>query len=175
MMTTLDLGCGNRKEKGAIGVDISHNTKADIICDLNKFPYCFRDNQFDFVLCYDILEHLTDTLKVMQEIHRISKNRGIVKIRVPHYACYWGWSDPTHRKLFSPFSFEHFLERKPFKHYTSVCFELLERKIDFHRLFRHLGIEFLANRFLVRYEQFFAFIIRPHNIHLTLMVLKDPE
>jgi hypothetical protein len=99
----------------------------------------------------------------------------MVKIRVPHYACWWAHSDPTHKKLFSPFSFDHFLKEKIFEHYTKVCFKLVEREIGFHRVFKWLGIAFLANKFPVRYEQFFSFIIRPHNIYFTLLVLKDPH
>ena len=172
-MRILDLGCGNRKEKGAVGIDISRDTKADIIWDLNAFPYPLQDDEFDIVICYDILEHLTDTVRVMEEIHRIAKPNALVEIRVPHYACWWGWSDPTHKKLFSPFSFEHFLENRPHHHYTKISFKLIRRKIDFHRLFKWTLIEFLANRFPVRYEQFFAYFIRPQNIHISLVVLKD--
>ena len=172
-MKILDIGCGNKKEKGAIGIDISLDTKADIICDLNIYPYPLKDNQFDVILCYDILEHLIDTIKVMEEIHRIAKPNAIVKIKVPHYACWWGWSDPTHKKLFSPFSFDHFLEKKPHQHYTKAIFKLISRKIDFHRIFKWTLIEFLANRFPVRYEQFFTYFFRPQNIYISLTVLKD--
>ena len=38
-MKILDLGCGKRKRKGTVGIDISKDTDADIIHDLNKFPY----------------------------------------------------------------------------------------------------------------------------------------
>ena len=39
----LDLGCGNKKRDGTIGVDFNSRTKADIIHDLNIFPYPFED------------------------------------------------------------------------------------------------------------------------------------
>lgn len=99
-MNVLHLGCGNKKENGAIGVDISPDTQADVIHDLEIFPYPFSDNQFDLILCYDIIKHLQDTVKVMEEIHRVARNGAMVKIRVPHYACWWAYSDPTHKKLF---------------------------------------------------------------------------
>jgi SAM-dependent methyltransferase len=169
----LDLGCGKSKQAGAIGIDISPDTQADIVYDLSVFPYPFEDNQFDEILCYDIIEHLPDTVRVMEEIHRVAKPNAIVKIRVPHYACWWAYSDPTHKKVFSPFSFDHFLENKLFEHYTRVCFRLVSRKIDFHRVFKWTGLEFLANKFPFRYEQFFAFIFRPCNINFTLMVIKN--
>ena len=88
---SIDLGCGMRKEKGAIGIDINPATKADIIHDLNVFPYPLEDNKFDIIFCYDILEHLADTVRVMEEIYRFAKPNAIVIIKVPHYACWWGW------------------------------------------------------------------------------------
>ncbi len=35
----LDLGCGKKKREGAIGVDFSDRHAADVIHDLNVFPY----------------------------------------------------------------------------------------------------------------------------------------
>lgn len=47
------------------------------ICDMP-----FEDNWFDIVLCSEVLEHLENPNKAMQEINRISK--GLVYITVPH-------------------------------------------------------------------------------------------
>ena len=43
-MKNLDLGCGNRKRKDTIGIDISEDTDADVIHDLNISPYPFDYN-----------------------------------------------------------------------------------------------------------------------------------
>ena len=64
----LDLGCGRAKFPGSIGVDSNPESDADIIHDLNKFPYPFHDNEFDVIRCIDILEHLDDVVRVMEEI-----------------------------------------------------------------------------------------------------------
>ena len=47
----LDLACGNNKQKGFIGVDITKKgTQADIEWDLMKFPWEFaKDNSADEV------------------------------------------------------------------------------------------------------------------------------
>ena len=58
MKSVLDLGCGNRKKPGAIGVDINPNAQADIIHDLNKFPYPFEDSTFDEIYADNTIEHL---------------------------------------------------------------------------------------------------------------------
>ena len=36
-MKILELGCGKRKRKGAIGIDISKDTDADVIHNLSKY------------------------------------------------------------------------------------------------------------------------------------------
>lgn len=46
-MKILDLGCGTRKKKDAIGIDISEGSDSDVIHNLNIFTYPFDDNKFE--------------------------------------------------------------------------------------------------------------------------------
>jgi hypothetical protein len=48
----LDIGCGNVKLPGAVGLDISPDTQADVGHNLNIFP--FPDQEFDFINCQDV-------------------------------------------------------------------------------------------------------------------------
>lgn len=50
----LNLSCGKRKIKNAIGVDCIKDSDADIICDLSMFFYPFKNNAFDIrhYLCF---------------------------------------------------------------------------------------------------------------------------
>jgi predicted SAM-dependent methyltransferase len=61
----LDLGCGNKKRPGAIGVDGNSRTVADVIHDLNAFPYPFPESNFDEIYLDNVLEHLDNVLGVM--------------------------------------------------------------------------------------------------------------
>ncbi len=54
----LDRGCGKKKRQGAVGVDFNERTDADIIHDLNLFPYPFEDEIYDEVYIDNTLEHL---------------------------------------------------------------------------------------------------------------------
>ena len=56
----------------------------------------------------DVIEHLSDTIRVMEEIHRISRNGARVHITVPHFSSANAYTDPTHCRLFSYFSFDYF-------------------------------------------------------------------
>jgi predicted SAM-dependent methyltransferase len=104
-MKTLVLGCGLKKPEGSIGIDNNPNTLADIIYDLDKIPYPFKDNKFDLIICHDILEHLNDIISAMKEIHRIGKHDAYVEIKTPHFSSILSWNDPTHKQHFSSKSF----------------------------------------------------------------------
>jgi len=45
-MRILDVGCGINKKAGAIGVDRNPASRADVIANLDHFPYPFRDSSF---------------------------------------------------------------------------------------------------------------------------------
>src|ERR1700690_911456 len=104
----LYLGCGNRKRPGATGIDVNPESHADVIHDLNVFPHPFADSLFDEIYVDNVLEHLHDVIKVMEELHRISKAGGLVKIIVPYFRAKWAFIDPTHRHFFTVDSFSYF-------------------------------------------------------------------
>jgi predicted SAM-dependent methyltransferase len=104
----LDLGCGKKKRVGAIGVDFSNRHAADIIHNLNIFPYPFNDNEFDEIYLDNVLEHLDNPIQVMEEVHRICKAGGHVKVIVPYFRSVWAFTDPTHKHFFTVDSFAYF-------------------------------------------------------------------
>ena len=72
----LDLGCGKKKRPGAIGVDYSDRHNADVIHDLNVFPYPFEGDSIDQVYLDNVLEHLNKLMRVMEGVHRLTKLGG---------------------------------------------------------------------------------------------------
>jgi len=73
----LDIGCGNHKVKGAIGLDFVKIKGVDIVHDLNKIPYPFKDNSFDVIYANQVLECLEIPLdNVLGELCRICKPEG---------------------------------------------------------------------------------------------------
>ena len=70
-LKVLDLGCGNTKRPGAIGVDFNDRSAADVIHNLNRFPYPFNDSSFDEIYLDNTLEHLDDVTRVMEEVYRL--------------------------------------------------------------------------------------------------------
>lgn len=160
----LDLGCGTSKHPNSIGADISLNSQADIICDLNYVMYPFKDECFDMVVAKQVFEHVNDVERVLKEVYRICKNKSKVIIEVPHFSCYHSYGDPTHRRGFSFFSFDKIGLRCGFK--------ILVKEITFHKSFRKYKVNFFANKFPLNYERFWAFIFPCEHLHFELEVIK---
>lgn len=103
-----DLGCGKKKRAGSIGVDYSDRHNADVIHDLNVFPYPFEEGSVDWVYMNNVLEHLDSPMDVMAEIHRILNTGSGVKVIVPYFRSGWAFIDPTHKTFFTVDSFSYY-------------------------------------------------------------------
>ena len=76
----LDIGCGNNKFPGSLGMDVNPRTAADVIHDLDELPYPFAADSFDEVIGRHVIEHVKEPLAVMCELHRITRAGGIVRL-----------------------------------------------------------------------------------------------
>jgi len=160
MKKKLDLGCGNRKMQGATGIDINPKTEADIIHDLNKTPYPLTESTFDEIFADNVIEHLDNVVKVMEEIHRISKPDGIIVIKVPYFRSRFAYIDPTHKHYFTVDSFSYF-DPNHIHHtlynYSKTLFETIN--IVFNEDFPKKGIKGVLNglflHFCNKYPRFY--------------------
>lgn len=158
----LNIGCGNDIRKDNINLDSMDINGVDVVHDLNKFPWPFKANTFERVFASHVLEHVDDLVKVMKEIHRISKNGAKICIKVPHFSCGVSYRDPTHKRLFSYFTFDYFSD--PNSYYLrkdSGLFIIKNRKLNFTRLaFTPLNYIFnpLININPAIYERFFCWV-----------------
>ena len=79
----LNLACGQDIRKGYINCDQfllkGVNKKIDLE---KKLP--FKNNSATEIIAFKILEHLHNPLTLMEEMHRVSKNKAIIKIIAPH-------------------------------------------------------------------------------------------
>lgn len=102
----LDIGCGGRKVPGAVGIDISKDSKADVIHDLGQFPWPFDDNTFDVIVASHFMEHVFDITKTMKEIYRIAKPGARIVMQVPYFRTPDAFCDPEHRNFFTMHTFD---------------------------------------------------------------------
>lgn len=173
----LDFGCGKRKRANAIGIDRNPRSDADVLHDLNHFPYPFADNTFDEIYCDNILEHLDDVVQVMVELHRISKPEGIVEITVPFFPHRNANTDPTHKHWFGIHSFDYFVNGTSHGefHYSPIQFHLqsveFDKGIEHRHLFDRL-LALFANRRKDFYENRLANIFPLAQLTFRLIVVK---
>lgn len=166
-MEKLNIGCGRDIKKDYINLDVLKLKGVDVVHDLNKFPYPFKDNEFDEIECKAVLEHVEDVSKTMNEIYRILKKGGIVNIEVPHFTSTNMYNDPTHKNFFSINSF-YFFCGKSF--YYDFKFKLIKKKLTFGKTFAIWNwlVEPLANLFPSLYEDTPLRAFPAMNIQVTL-------
>jgi SAM-dependent methyltransferase len=179
----LDVGCGQNKYPGAIGIDSNPRTEADVIHDLGVLPYPFPDNEFDEIICRHVIEHVPDVMSFVSELHRITKGGGRISIVTPHYSNPDWPTDPTHRNHFNSYSFTCFMPaRTPFPFYTTVELRPLRTYVSLANLWRAFGLEFLTNldqhwpalRFTRKFWEFYlSNICRGKELHFEFEVVKD--
>jgi len=110
----LDFGCGVKpyrsffETRQYFGIDGSLKSKADIIA-LDDLPV--KDNSMDYVMSFQVLEHVPDPRKVVAEFYRVLKPKGIVLISVPfigeYHSCpndYWRYTHEGIKELFKNYS-----------------------------------------------------------------------
>jgi SAM-dependent methyltransferase len=138
-ISALNLGCGKDIKKSDANTiwtnsDIVKADGVDFVCDFNSYPWTsFEDNQFNYILCKDVLEHLDNVVRAMEEIYRIGKPGAIVEIHVPYYASKAAFTDPTHRRGFTENSLDYFAAGRKYStynFYTSARFNI--QSVKFH-------------------------------------------
>lgn len=157
MKIFLNLGCGKDIKRSTnkvkwINVDKEKLEGVDLVTDLNKFPWKeLKDNTFDEIYCKDVIEHLDDVVKAMEEIHRIGKPGAIVHITVPYYASKVTFLDPTHKRGFTEHSFDYFCEDRQYSSYnfyTKARFKIIEVKFLTYGKRRLLPFKAILRHFL---------------------------
>lgn len=170
--TILNLGCGNKHIENAVNLDVTGTTNPDVIHDLNRFPWPFSDNRFAEVRAFDVIEHLTDVIAVMEEIHRVCENGALVKITLPHFSCSNAYTDPTHRHQFGRFSFDYVTGEHEFAFYTGVRFRKIASQLIFRPTILNKIISRFANAFPEKYENRWAWMFPAWFLYFELEVLK---
>jgi SAM-dependent methyltransferase len=95
----LNLGCGRSSLPGWVNLDCVDLPGVDVVADLNdcrKTPLPFPDNSVDEFYLSHVIEHIADTLALMQELHRIGKPGAKLVARTPYGSSDDAWEDPTH-------------------------------------------------------------------------------
>lgn len=76
-----------------VGFDREGARKVDVVGDLCRMP--FRTGRFDLIVCYHVLEHITDDRAAMSELARVLMPGGFALIQVPQRQGVPTDEDPT--------------------------------------------------------------------------------
>ena len=94
----LDVGCGEAKNEGFIGMDKRKLPSVDIVHDAEQFPWPLSDESCAVVVMSHFVEHVKPWLQIdlINECWRVLKMGGVLAINVPHALSFGYLQDPTH-------------------------------------------------------------------------------
>ena len=104
----VNIACGQIKMDGYIGIDKVKTEAADIVQDLETYPWPLEDDSVDEILCSHYVEHTKDLIQFIDEMHRIMKKGAKATIIAPYYASMRAIQDPTHVRSICESTFLYF-------------------------------------------------------------------
>jgi len=103
----LNIGAGQSYIPGYQNIDISQ--RADITLDLGKDKLPFDNDSVDLVFSYHTLEHVSNYVFALSEIHRVLKHGGHFLVGLPYVtSTEFHLVNPYHLHNFNEYSFDFF-------------------------------------------------------------------
>ena len=110
----LNLGAGKDIRPDYVNHDIAMIEGIDEVHDLNDIPWPWPDDRFSEIVALDVLEHLDNFFPVMEEIYRVLKPKGVIRIKVPYWNSAYFHIDPTHINPIHPDLLAFMIKRSGF-------------------------------------------------------------
>ena len=127
----LNLGSAKQRLPGYLSVDNNPNAdRVDVVHNLDRLPWPFEDSSVQEIVMDHVLEHLEDTIGVIQELYRISADGARLEIRVPHFSC--NWTHPGHKRAIGVGLFDHFNPAHD-EHYGDCRFKVEKVRLHWMR------------------------------------------
>lgn len=107
MALRIDIGCGEQKQSGTIGIDRRRMKGVDVVCDVEEgLP--FRARSVEAASIIHTIEHIRDLNGFMEELYRVCRPGAKVYIKTPYYTSREAFVDPTHVRFITDDTFKYF-------------------------------------------------------------------
>jgi len=180
-MKKLNVACGRDIKEGYINLDFVDALGVDIVHNLEKFPYPFKENTFDFIYAQQIIEHLNDPEGFIRELWRISKPGAKIFIGTVHFSSPIVWGDITHKRPYQSDTLNYFNIKYKNRNYGSLMnskeeFFHVKSTIHFRYFLRPLKYLVNLNRYMqLIYERYFSAFFRADGQSYDLIVVKPKK
>lgn len=107
----LHLGAGKNPMDGWVNLDQRALPGIDVVFDLDKCAterLPFDDNTVEVIFGNHVIEHIHNTLPLMQELHRVAVPDAECLFKLPFGASDDAWENPTHVRPYFLASFNYF-------------------------------------------------------------------
>lgn len=115
----LDLGCGEAKQPGFVGMDVRELETVDIVHDLNRHPWPLPDGSVIRMMASHVLEHIPPVavgpagtwfpfVALMDEAWRVGRPGCEFLISAPYWRSEGFAQDPTHINAINETTFAYF-------------------------------------------------------------------
>jgi hypothetical protein len=130
-----------------------------------------------------VVEHVADVMGFVDELYRVTRPGGTLKILCPHYTNPDFPTDPTHRNHINSYTFTCFSpDKRLFPFYTDAVLRPRTVRVSLLNLWRAVGLEWLVNldrkspryRFTRKFwEQYLSPVVRGKELYFEFEVVKD--
>jgi len=86
--TKLDIGCGNKKRLGFIGLDIRPTLQTDYVCSLQEAHNIFPYGTVDEIYSRRVIQHIPDDVAAFKEVSKLLRVGGRATIILSGYRAW---------------------------------------------------------------------------------------
>ena len=143
-----------------------------VVADLDRGGLPFRDDAFQTVAAYDVVEHVADLVALVGEVHRVLRPGGVFLVTTPHFSCANAFTDPTHRRALALHSFDYFAPDHALAYYSCARFQVRTANLIFHAGLVGRLMRLLVRRWPDLYEHRLAWSFPAWFLYFELVAVK---
>lgn len=174
----IDLGCGNHKFPGCIGIDRIPYDGVDIVHDMNE-PLPFEDHSVSYIMASHSLQYVHQLQPVLEDIYRVCKHGALVCIIAPYAHVTAHMANPYFKQCFNEHS-PRYWTRDPSYHVDQdeylfhqhhTTWSLAEAEQEIKMDFRLLHLEFFYFPIYSAYDALELSLLRQSQLNVAYQIM----